>query len=50
MRGRPLQTLDSMEATGLTVLDRVASQVIKGDACALVTGGQSCTSQVSMLI
>src|SRR2546425_1273533 len=38
-----------MEATGLTMSEGVAS-ACRSDACALLTGGQSCTSPDSMLI
>ncbi len=41
--------VDSMEATGLTMSERLASSC-RRDACALVTGGQSCTTRDSMLI
>src|SRR6266516_2012393 len=40
---------DCMEATGLTARERVAS-ALPSDACALVTGGQSCTPLDLMLI
>ena len=46
---RAVSNADCMEATGLTASERVASGWPR-DACALVTGGQSCTSPDSMRI